>query len=135
MLIIYRAFSWTYTAEELKKVLITQMDDTLSRTLAVTEKTLKASDDPDRPEMLELFESLKLIRENLVAGKASSHEWSEFVDWSWQTHDLESGDGGSYGKATYYAKATSELEIPAGKTKILIDREKLHLDLDIDIIV
>lgn len=134
MIIKYRAFSWTYTADELRKVLIAQMDEVLTRTLSYTEKLIKTNDDPDRVAMLEVFESLRTLRESLVAGKQSDPEWRDLVDWSWQTFSNDPAIGGSHGRGTYYSKVVRPEEIPAGLTKILINRENLHLDLDLDII-
>jgi hypothetical protein len=134
MLAKYRAFSWTYTPAELEKVLIAQMDEILTRTLNYTEKLIKSNPDPDQLEMLKMFEDLRVLRESLVAGKESDREWSEVVDWSWQTFSNDPSIGGSYGIATYYAKIKRPEEIPAGKTKVMIDREAIHLDLEIDII-
>lgn len=134
MIIKYRAFSWTYTPDELKKVLITQMDEVLTRTLSYTEKLIKADTDPDRDEMLILFESLRTLRESLVNSKQSDPEWREIVDWSWQVFSNDPAMGGAHGRGTYYSKVARPDEIPAGVTKILVNRENIHLDLDIDII-
>lgn len=134
MIIKYRAFSWTYTPDQLKKILITQMDEVLIRTLNYTEKLIKEANDPDRDEMLVLFESLRTLRESLVDGKQSDPEWREVVDWSWQVFNNDPTIGGAHGCGTYYSKVARPDEIPAGATKILINRENIHLDLDIDII-
>lgn len=134
MLIKYRAFSWTYDALGLEEVLIAQMVETLSRTLVHTEKLIKEGNDPDQAEILQLFERFKILRDALADGQDSDPEWSEYVDWSWQTFDNDPAIGGSYGYGTYYAQVKRPEEIPAGKTKVMIDREKIHLDLDIDIV-
>ena len=136
MLVNYRAFSWTYSAAELKKVLITQINDILSRSLTHAQRLIEQDvTDPDQPEMLQLFESLKAIRDDLLAGKDSTHDWTDLIDWSIKTFDNDPAIGGSYGVAKYYAKVKHPEEIPSGQTKILIDRDKIHLDLDYDVIV
>lgn len=136
MLINYRAFSWTYSAAELKQVLILQISDILSRSLNNAQILIKRDiTDPDRPEMLQLFESLEATRDALLAGKSSTHEWTDLIDWSIKTFDNDSAIGGSYGVAKYYARVKYPNDVPSGQTKILIDRDKIHLDLDYDVIV
>ena len=133
MIVKYRAFSWTYTPEQLQKVLIDQMSEALGRALKYTEKNV--GDDDDR---LAVLEALKLIKADLEAGLESPSEWLDTVAWSWQVQALEpTVSAGSYGTASYYTKIKDGDEVPLealGKTRVLIDRESVHLDLTINVV-
>lgn len=151
MLINYRAFSWTYTAEELKQVLLSQMDEILAKTLSYTEKRI--SEDPDLKNLkttnpleageeleqhMKILESLKAVRVNLIAGEDSCQEWSDLIDWSVKVFANDPAIGGAYGTATYYARV-KDGAIPSvvakGKTKVSVDLESQHLELTIDIVL
>lgn len=132
MIVKYRAFSWTYTPEQLQKVLIENMSEALSRGIKYTEA--KLAHNPDRAEALV---ELKKIKEDLDAGLESPAEWLDTVAWSWLVEGVDPRLGsGAYGQATYYAKI-KDYDVPEdalGKTQIVIDRPNHHLDLTIDVI-